>query len=1056
MTKKVFIFVLLMLLFSILYAFHTYDLTIEVNDLAANPVASAEVFVDTPTQNVSGLTDANGSITFTLDDHPYEAVMIDTLSMIRGGMSPSGSSNTTDNRNMPIRLEVTIQPTDNTQSFSAVSEEYTINEDATKSLDVNYDPVYNVDSINVDVFEEQPIQEYLLPYLVAASLDNDYELSLQNAPFWAILVNDQLEFDLTTNSENIMFEVLLQDPISNAVDTLEVAVDVTNYDPAFTTNSLALDVQEDISSSYDLTAILSESTLAVDIYSLELVNAPDWVIMNGDLLEFDLVNNSADVNFSVTVYDSNDPISNSVDTLEVVVDVTNFDPAFTTNSLALDVQEDIFSSYDLSTVISDSTLNMGGFTLGLDAAPDWASLSGNEIHFNLIDNANDVGFDITIRDSNDPFEITDIITINLSITNYTPQFTEDAISIDVTEDTFQTYELTDIINSALENYALAIQNNPTWVSLVNETLQFNLQVNNPLSTVDFQLQISDLTGEPDTQTLSVTLDITNVNDVPVLGLIPNLTASETDNHTIIFDLNPFIQDEETDFDHLIIETDFSFSTAEAVFVYNAPFLEAYFFPDAYLAFHQDNTLTFTISISDGEHTLTSNTVSWSYQPFLTAIKGFVLNHYTEQPVNGSTITSPNDYEGAEIILSNDNADFVAFFDVEYANIILESDDYYYSSRYIYTQEDREYNFTLIPVQIDEELGYDNIEAGFDQAFRYAGQQGGEYFQGTTKYITDDVTVFICTDSTYYGYAPTTGDIEKVNVSLSYYNDFTNGLINPYTTTNVIVNDDLTACVNAINTPGYITFYWYAGTGGSGSNGRTLNGHTIINSNANVNTVGGSTPSQAIHNQELTQAIGPGFDQGHISPSTFCTEIASCLLTNIPTPLDHLWMQRNYDRAPGNMEDDIDYIPAERGNVFTEVVRIAEEFLPSGEKIQTLEYLGYYYADAMFWSYEDIFTELPEGAKLIKTINPDNYGVINKSGTAKLVLTETPEAKQTILYDAYPNPFNPTTTISFSTIESSKPTNLTIYNIKGQKVTTLVNDVLPAGNYSVVWNASGHT
>jgi FlgD Ig-like domain len=52
---------------------------------------------------------------------------------------------------------------------------------------------------------------------------------------------------------------------------------------------------------------------------------------------------------------------------------------------------------------------------------------------------------------------------------------------------------------------------------------------------------------------------------------------------------------------------------------------------------------------------------------------------------------------------------------------------------------------------------------------------------------------------------------------------------------------------------------------------------------------------------------------------------------------------------------------------------------------------------------------------------------------------------------YPNPFNPSTTISFSLSQTSSVVNLVIYNLKGQKVNTLANEILDAGTHQVVWN-----
>ncbi len=52
---------------------------------------------------------------------------------------------------------------------------------------------------------------------------------------------------------------------------------------------------------------------------------------------------------------------------------------------------------------------------------------------------------------------------------------------------------------------------------------------------------------------------------------------------------------------------------------------------------------------------------------------------------------------------------------------------------------------------------------------------------------------------------------------------------------------------------------------------------------------------------------------------------------------------------------------------------------------------------------------------------------------------------------YPNPFNPETTISFSVAQTSSFVSVEIFNIKGQKVKQLVNEILPAGKHIAVWN-----
>jgi len=57
-----------------------------------------------------------------------------------------------------------------------------------------------------------------------------------------------------------------------------------------------------------------------------------------------------------------------------------------------------------------------------------------------------------------------------------------------------------------------------------------------------------------------------------------------------------------------------------------------------------------------------------------------------------------------------------------------------------------------------------------------------------------------------------------------------------------------------------------------------------------------------------------------------------------------------------------------------------------------------------------------------------------------------------LYPNYPNPFNPTTTISYS-LATAQNVSLDIFNMRGQRIRSLVNGTTPAGDHSVVWNGT---
>ena len=61
----------------------------------------------------------------------------------------------------------------------------------------------------------------------------------------------------------------------------------------------------------------------------------------------------------------------------------------------------------------------------------------------------------------------------------------------------------------------------------------------------------------------------------------------------------------------------------------------------------------------------------------------------------------------------------------------------------------------------------------------------------------------------------------------------------------------------------------------------------------------------------------------------------------------------------------------------------------------------------------------------------------------------------ILLSAYPNPFNPITTLSFS-VPNEGMIQVSIYNIAGQEIDKLANEFKAAGTYEYTWDATGYS
>ena len=77
-----------------------------------------------------------------------------------------------------------------------------------------------------------------------------------------------------------------------------------------------------------------------------------------------------------------------------------------------------------------------------------------------------------------------------------------------------------------------------------------------------------------------------------------------------------------------------------------------------------------------------------------------------------------------------------------------------------------------------------------------------------------------------------------------------------------------------------------------------------------------------------------------------------------------------------------------------------------------------------------------------------YAKVNGKEYGATAVTEKPQ--QIVSLHNYPNPFNPTTTITY-TLPSPGFASIMIYNIMGQTVRELVSESMSSGTFSVIWD-----
>jgi len=98
--------------------------------------------------------------------------------------------------------------------------------------------------------------------------------------------------------------------------------------------------------------------------------------------------------------------------------------------------------------------------------------------------------------------------------------------------------------------------------------------------------------------------------------------------------------------------------------------------------------------------------------------------------------------------------------------------------------------------------------------------------------------------------------------------------------------------------------------------------------------------------------------------------------------------------------------------------------------------GYGMAQLFFEMFNEVYNDLP---LMLTGVNPDQ-----QIGNRPVSF---------VVFPAYPNPFNPSTTIRYEVPTSSR-VRIAVYDVLGREVAVLVDEVKQTGQHSVTWNADG--
>ena len=148
----------------------------------------------------------------------------------------------------------------------------------------------------------------------------------------------------------------------------------------------------------------------------------------------------------------------------------------------------------------------------------------------------------------------------------------------------------------------------------------------------------------------------------------------------------------------------------------------------------------------------------------------------------------------------------------------------------------------------------------------------------------------------------------------------------------------------------------------------------------------------------------------------------------------------------------DYYGYEESDTISLAYEVTDDMLSLSAEFDFCEMMGddyyYYYYDSL--NCYDMF-EMQFGITDIQDITLDFWMEMSYSGPLAIAGGIGLQPGQFKLHQAYPNPFNPTTTLKYE-MGSAGPVSINVFDVNGRKIRSLYNGIQIPGQHEVRWDA----